>query len=91
MSVLRVRLTRGRALRGRLFREFVDVVRGAVERAGLPVARSGRGVPRVESGPHLAPAHTSQCEYMDFELSEPVTGSEFMRRLACELPEGLGV
>ena len=90
MSVLRVRLTRGRALRGRLFREFVDVVRGAVERAGLPVARSGRGVPRVESGPHLAPAHTSQCEYMDFELTDPITGAEFLRRLSAELPEGIG-
>ncbi len=91
MSVLRVRLTRGPALRGTVFKDFVDLVREAAERAGLPVGRSKRGVPRLETGPHLAPAHTSQCEYMDFELSEPITGSEFMRRLACELPEGLGV
>jgi radical SAM-linked protein len=91
MSVLRVRLTRGPALRGRMFKEFVDLVRKAVERAGLPVARSRHGVPRVDAGPHLAPSHTSQCEYMDFELSEPITGAEFMRRLAAELPEGLEV
>lgn len=89
MSVLRVRLARGPALRGMLFKEFVDLVRNAVARAGLPVTRTRKGVPRVQTGPHLAPAHTSQCEYMDFELSEPITGAEFMRRLAAEVPEGV--
>jgi len=91
MSVLRVRLARGPALRGIVFKEFVDLVRGAAGRAGLPVARTSRGALRIEPGPHLAPSHTSQCEYMDFELSEPITGAEFMRRLAAQLPGGLEV
>ncbi|MFO7975579.1 MAG: TIGR03936 family radical SAM-associated protein [Candidatus Hydrogenedentota bacterium] len=91
MSVLRVRMTRGPALRGMLFKEFVDRVRGVVDRAGVPVARTRGGMPRIQAGPHLAPSHTSQCEYMDFELSEPITGAEFMRRLAAELPEGFEV
>ncbi|HOF40087.1 MAG TPA: TIGR03936 family radical SAM-associated protein [Candidatus Hydrogenedentes bacterium] len=89
MSVLRVRLTRGQALRGLIFRKFVDSVRGAVERAGLPVARNRRGAPRLEAGPHLAPAHTSRCEYIDFELTDPITGREFLRRLSMELPAGV--
>ena len=91
MSVLRVRLTRGAVLRGMVFKDFVDLVREAAGRADLPVARTKRGVPRIDTGPHLAPTHTSQCEYMDFELSEPITGSEFTRRLATELPEGVAV
>jgi radical SAM-linked protein len=91
MSVLRVRLTRGAALRGTVFKEFVDLVREAADRAELPVTRTKRGVPRIDTGPHLAPTHTSQCEYMDFELSEPITGREFTQRLAAKLPEGVAV
>ena len=91
MSVLRVRLARGAALRGMVFKDFVDLVREAADRAGLPVARTKRGLPRIDTGPHLAPTHTSQCEYMDFELSEPITGAEFARRLAAELREGVAV
>lgn len=89
MSVLRVRLTRGQVLRGLVFREFVDLMREAVERAGLPVVRNRRGAPRLETGPHLAPAHTSRCEYMDFELTDPITGREFLQRLLKELPAGV--
>lgn len=91
MSVLRVRLARGPALAGMPFKDFVERVRSAAARAGLPVARTRHGVPRLQAGPHLAPAHTSQCEYVDFELVEPITGTAFMARLAAELPAGLEV
>jgi len=91
MSVLRVRLARGSAFNGTRFNDFVEQVRSAVNRAALPVARTRHGAPRLQAGPHLAPTHTSQCEYIDFVLSEPITGTAFMARLAAELPAGLEV
>jgi radical SAM-linked protein len=91
MSVMRVRLARDAALRGTIFKEFVELVRAAADRALLPVVRTQRGAPRVAAGPHLGPNHTSVCEFVDFELADPITGTAFHGRLAEALPPGLRV
>jgi radical SAM-linked protein len=89
MGRLRVRFLRSEAARGLTPKDFLDRLYRAVQRAKLPVARSGTSGHAIAPGPPLAPTHTSQCEYVDFELSEPMTGAEFLSRLEAELPEGV--
>ncbi|MBN2307614.1 MAG: DUF2344 domain-containing protein [Candidatus Hydrogenedentes bacterium] len=93
MAVMRVKLARTAPARWLEHREFVQIVRDAVLRAGLPVA-GGRGAPPapcITPGPPLRAGYLSRGEYVDFELTEPTTAREFGRRLAAELPPGLEV
>jgi radical SAM-linked protein len=93
MAVLRLRLARGSAARSLTHKEFVQTIHDAAKRAALPVALSGgrQARLRMTAGPPLTLGHVSRCEYVDFEVTAPITGQEFASRLAAQLPEGIEV
>lgn len=90
---MRTRLARREPVRHWPHKDFVDAVRDAAERSGLPVARGKgkRGRPRIAAGPDLAAGQLSEAEYVDFDLERPVTPAVFGRRLQSCLPEGVDV
>jgi len=91
--MLRVRFAKDASVAGLSHQEFGDLLRDAVDRAGLPVVRGGGGKarPRLVQSPSLSLGHRSRCEYADFPLSAPVPAMEFGRRLDAALPEGVRV
>lgn len=93
MGLMRAKLARGGPARAMTQADYLAALRHAVERSGLPVARSGggRGAYCIIPGPPLGVGHTSRCEYVDFEMSEPISGTDFGRRLGQALPAGLKV
>ena len=91
MSVMRLKLARGEALRSLSRQAFMALVRDAASRAELPVAHDNGSRPRVTAGPPLSLGLTSRCEYLDFVLCAPIGAREFGRRLDTQLPEGARV
>jgi radical SAM-linked protein len=89
MGTLRARFARGPEVSAWTHQDFVAAIRDAADRSGLPLARGSGGVPRIAAGPPLAQGYVSRCEYMDFEVSEPITSAAFGRGLAPLLPEGV--
>lgn len=88
---MRVKFTREDPVRWLLHREFLHLVQQAVQAAGLPVSTTGGSQPQpvCASGLPLSVGHLSCCEYVDFVVCLPITATEFGRRLAPELPEGI--
>jgi radical SAM-linked protein len=72
-------------------RELGTIFARAARRAGLPLAYSQghHPLPRVAFGPALAVGFSSEDEYVDLELTEPLPPPTAAARLASELPEGL--
>ena len=93
---MRVKLARRSPLRWLSHTKYVNLVHDAVDKAGLPVARSGKGGRlSLVAGPPLPPGCTSLCEYVDAALAEPpeggapITATDFGKKLAERLPRGL--
>ncbi|MDX9971638.1 MAG: TIGR03936 family radical SAM-associated protein [FCB group bacterium] len=91
MSLMRVKFTREDPVRGLLHREFLQLIQRSIQAARLPVATTDGAEPRpvCAAGLPLAAGHLSRCEYVDFVVCLPITATEFGRRLAAELPEGI--
>jgi radical SAM-linked protein len=73
--------------------ETMHALLRAVRRADLPVAYSQgfHPKPRVSFGPALPVGVESACEHMDLELLGDADPADVARRLAAQLPDGLGV
>jgi len=93
MALMRVKFAREAPARWLLHRELMQAIQQSVQAAGLPVATTGTERPRpaMASGHPLAPGHLSRCEYVDFVVCLPITATDFGRRLAPTLPEGIRV
>ncbi|MDI6870535.1 MAG: TIGR03936 family radical SAM-associated protein [Bacillota bacterium] len=95
MSRHRVRLRLAKEQEAR-FISHLDLARAlerAVRRAGLPVALSEgfHPLPKLALGPPLALGATSQAEYLDLELRQPVPPQEVAARVGAALPPGIRV
>lgn len=71
--------------------DFCRAIERALRRAKLPVAQSEGFNPhmKLSFGPALGVGVASQAEYIDVELSDIVSETEFGKRLADQLPPGL--
>jgi radical SAM family uncharacterized protein/radical SAM-linked protein len=74
-------------------RELGTVFLRAARRAGLPIAFSQghHPLPRLSFGPALPLGFSSDDEYLDLDLTAPLTPEAVAARLAAELPEGLEI
>ncbi|NLG87360.1 MAG: DUF2344 domain-containing protein [Firmicutes bacterium] len=90
---IRARIAKGEAVRFISHLDLVGAVEKAVRRAKLPVALSEGFTPRlkISFASALALGATSEGEYADFELSEPLAAGEFSQRLNKELPPGIRI
>ena len=90
---IRARLRKGDEVRFISHLDLTRTMERAVRRAGLPVAFS-QGFhphPRISFGPALATGITSDAEYLDFELSGPLSVEDFISCLNSQLPPGLEI
>jgi radical SAM-linked protein len=93
--VARVRLTYSKLDEARFLgaREVATLFARAARRARLPVAYSQgfHPLPRLSFGPALPMGVESEEEFLDIELSEPLTATEVGWRLGSQLPHGFAV
>lgn len=73
--------------------EYWRTIMMAAKRSGLPLAYTGKYRPRmkVSYSPPLPIGITSECELIDFFISEYISPLEAQRRLQVSLPEGIRV
>jgi len=93
MSKIRLQLNKGEALRAISHLDYARALERALRRAGLPVAFSEgfNPHPKVSFASALALGTTSEAEYVDVELAEPVSADEVLTRLEGQLPPGMEV
>src|SRR6185295_17175942 len=74
-------------------RELGTVFLRAARRARLPIAFSQghHPLPRLSFGPALPLGFSSDDEYLDLDLTAPLTPEAVLKCLAAELPEGLEI
>jgi radical SAM family uncharacterized protein/radical SAM-linked protein len=91
--VMRVRIHYAKTGRSRFIShlEMIEVLAGAIRRAGIPVAFSGgfHPQPRMRFSPGLPVGAESDCEVVDIDLAARRDPAELATALGCELPEGL--
>ena len=89
----RARIHKGEELRYLSHLDYAAVVERAIIRSKLPVAYSEGFNPRMKLAfaSALAVGVTSEAEYMDFELTEPLCQPEVFDRLRAQLPKGAEV
>lgn len=93
MSSIRVRFSRGEAVKFISHLDLMKVFERAIRRSGLPIAYS-KGFnphPQMVFGLPLSVGMTSGCEYADFELENETEPGVFMKKLNESLPEGVRV
>jgi radical SAM-linked protein len=94
-AVARVRLTYSKLDEARFLgaREVATLFARATRRARLPVAYSQgfHPLPRLSFGPALPMGVESEEEFLDIELSEPLTATEVGWRLGTQLSRGFTV
>lgn len=93
--VMRVRVTYSKFDTARFLgaKEVATLFTRAVRRARLPVAYSQgfHPLPRLSFGPALPLGVESEEEFLDLDLSEPLTPEAVRDRLGAELPHGFAV
>lgn len=91
MCKMRVELTKGEAVRYISHLDYAAAVERALRRAALPTAYSEGFNPHMKLAfaSALAVGMTSEAEYMDVEMKEPVAAEAFLRRLRAALPNGI--
>ena len=70
---------------------MVSLFARAIRRAGIPV-RFSEGfhpLPRIVLGPALSVGIESVSEYMDLEINGNIDSCELLRKMNCQLPNGL--
>jgi len=93
VNKIRVRFTRGEAVKFIGHLDIMKVFERAIRRSSLPIAYS-KGFnphPQMVFGLPLAVGVTSDAEYADFELDGEMDAAEFMNRLNESLPEGIRI
>ena len=93
LNRLRIKFMRGEEVKYISHLDMLKVFERAVRRAKIPIAYS-QGFnphPQIIFGLPLSVGVTSDAEYADFELTEPVTPEDFMDKLNRQLPSGLRV
>jgi hypothetical protein len=85
MSVVRIRLERGPALRAMTHGDYLRVLRKAA--LGVPGGRDSKSL--VATGPQLPLGYTSRCEYADLDLGAPLPAGCVRASLPGGLPEGI--
>lgn len=90
---LRVQFTKIDRARFLSHTEFFRTVMLSARRAGLPLEYAGRFRPRmkISLSPPLPIGVTSECELVDFSLSEYVSPVEAEKSLSSSLPPGIEV
>ena len=93
MQRLRIRFSRGQAVK---FISHLDIMRlwqRALSRAGMPLAYSEgfKPHPRISLAAPLAVGVTSETELMDIMLSKPVSPHFFTAALSKQLPPGIEI
>ncbi|NLK87679.1 MAG: DUF2344 domain-containing protein [Clostridiaceae bacterium] len=93
MSKIRVRFSRGEAVKFISHLDLMKVFERAIRRSGLPIdySKGFNPHPQMVFGLPLPVGMTSDCEYADFTLAEETGTEEFMQRLNASLPEGIRV
>ena len=71
--------------------EVVALFSRAIRRAGIPVKFSEgfHPLPRIVLGPALSVGIESVAEYMDLEINGNIDSCELLRKMNCQLPNGL--
>lgn len=93
MSSIRTKFIRGEEVKYISHLDLMKVFERALRRSGIPIAYS-QGFnphPHMVFGLPLSVGVTSEAEYADFELAEPINPAEFTERLNMELPAGLKI
>lgn len=93
MPKLRLKITKGEAVRYLAHLDFARAIERAIRRAKLPVAYSEGFNPHMKMAfaSALGLGVTSDAEYMDLELSRDTELPEFQKSLKEQLPEGIGL
>ena len=89
--IYRAAVTKGEALRYISHLDYAGAIQRAVRRAGLPAAYSEGFNPhmKISFASALAVGVTSDIEYFDLELTEPLPALEAAKRLKAALPPGI--
>lgn len=93
MIKLRMKVSKGEAIRYISHLDYSRAIERSLRRAGLPVAYSEGFNPHMKLAfaSALAVGTTSAAEYLDVELSADITPDEFMSRLGPQLPAGIEI
>lgn len=93
MSSIRAKFIRGEEVKFISHLDLMKVFERALRRSGIPILYS-KGFnphPQLVFGLPLPVGVTSEAEYLDLELEEPVNPHEFMNRLNSCLPKGIAL
>lgn len=93
LNSIRAKFTRGEEVKYISHLDLMKVFERALRRSRLPIAYSEgfNPHPKMVFGLPLPVGVTSEAEYGDFELSEHLEVSEFVRRLNEQLPDGIKI
>lgn len=86
----RAQIRKGSELTALSHLDYMNVFMRAMLRAKLPIAWSAGFNPhmKISFATALAVGVTSDCEYMDFELTTPLSEFDIAKRLSVQLPKG---
>jgi radical SAM-linked protein len=93
LNKIRFKFIRGEEVKYISHLDLMKVYDRAIRRANIPIAYS-QGFnphPQIVFGLPLSVGVTSEAEYADFELSEPMDLTDFKQRLGSEMPAGLRI
>ncbi len=93
MNKIRIRFSRGEAVKFIGHLDIMKVFERAIRRSSLPIAYS-KGFnphPQMVFGLPLAVGVTSDAEYADFDLTREVDTADFMEKLNESLPVGIRI
>ncbi len=93
MNSIRIKFTRGEEVRYISHLDLMKTFERALRRSRIPIAYS-QGFnphPQMVFGLPLSVGVTSETEYADFELANPLEPEELVERLNKELPAGLKI
>ena len=93
MPKIRLKITKGEAVRYLAHLDFARAIERSIRRAKLPVAYSEGFNPHMKMAfaSALGLGVTSDAEYMDIELSRDMDVQQFQQLLKGQLPEGIGL
>lgn len=93
MISIRLKFTKGNEVKYISHLDLMRVFQRAIRRTGIPISYSGGFNPHQEIsfGAPLSLGVTSDAEYVDFKLAEPMEIGEISKRLNNSLPDGIRI
>lgn len=90
---IRLKFTKGNEVKYISHLDLMRVFQRAIRRTGIPIAYSSGFNPHQEIsfGAPLSLGVTSDAEYVDFRLAEPMDAEEIAKRLNSSLPDGIRI